>query len=186
MIIEINTETLTEIGITADDFLYLYLLHASNYDLVKELRLKPNTKALQTKDLVKLGEDLEDHIIRQEFLDLFQASFDQMWSELLSHFPLKVSAKGSDRILRAKSANSKANYKAMQKYKSIIGTDKTKHTRIVKCLINELAFRRKADSFGFMKMLQTWVNSYEWENYENLDGTEETTSTQVRRITRKL
>ena len=52
--------------------------------------------------------------------------------------------------------------------------------------MNELAFRRKADSFGFMKMLQTWVNSYEWENYEDLDGTEETTSTQVRRITRKL
>ena len=114
MVIEIDTETLIKIGITADDFLYLYLLHASNYDLVKELKLKPNTKSLQTKDLVKLGEDLEDHIIRQEFLDLFQASFDQMWSELLSHFPLKVSAKGSDRILRAKSANSKANYKAMQ------------------------------------------------------------------------
>ena len=186
MILEINTETLQNIGITADDFLYLYLLNAHDYALVKKLKLKPDTKALQTKSLVKLGESLEDHIIRQEFLDLFQASFDQMWSEFLSYFPLKVSAKGSQRILRARDANAKANNKAKQKYKSIIGTDKTKHMHIVNCLKNELDFRKKADSFGFMKMLQTWVNTYEWENYEDLDDTEETAGTTVRRITRKL
>ena len=57
---------------------------------------------------------------------------------------------------------------------------------IVNCLKNELDFRKKADSFGFMKMLQTWVNTYEWENYEDLDDTEETAGTTVRRITRKL
>jgi hypothetical protein len=186
MIIEINTETLKNIGITADDFLYLYLLHARDYELVKKLELRPNTKALQIKSLVKLGESLEDHIIRQEFLDLFQNSFDNMWSELLSHFPIKVSSKGSLRILRAKDAKAKANQKSKQKYKSIIGQDKTKHDRIVKCLQNELAFRKQADSLGFMKMLQTWVSSYEWENYEDIDGTKETTSTTVRRITRKL
>jgi hypothetical protein len=186
MIIEINTDTLTEIGITADDFLYLYLLHASDYELVKKLKLKPNTKALQIKSLVKLGEELEDHTIRQEFLDLFQNSFDSMWSELLSHFPIKVSSKGSLRILRARASNAKANQKSKIKYKSIIGKDKTKHKRIVKCLENELAFRKQADSLGFMKMLQTWVNSYEWENYEDIDGAKETTGTTVRRITRKL
>ena len=186
MILEINTETLKNIGITADDFLYLYLLHARDYKLVKELNLKPNTKALQTKSLVKLGESLEDHIIRQEFLDLFQNSFDIMWYELLSHFPLKVSSKGSLRILRARDSNAKANLKAKQKYKSIVGTDKTKHDRIVKCLDNELAFRKQADSLGFMKMLQTWVNSYEWENYEDINGEAETTAPSVRRITRKL
>ena len=109
-----------------------------------------------------------------------------MWYELLSHFPLKVSSKGSLRILRARDSNAKANLKAKQKYKSIVGTDKTKHDRIVKCLDNELAFRKQADSLGFMKMLQTWVNSYEWENYEDINGEAETTATSVRRITRKL
>ena len=66
MILEINTETLKNIGITADDFLYLYLLHSRDYKLVNELNLKPNTKAFPTKRLVNLRESLKDHIIRQE------------------------------------------------------------------------------------------------------------------------
>tara|TARA_R110000851_G_scaffold95035_1_gene206426 strand:- start:61 stop:618 length:558 start_codon:yes stop_codon:yes gene_type:complete len=185
MVIEINTETLTEIGITADDFLYLYLLYSRDYAVLEKLKLKPDTKALQTKGLVKLGEGLKFHIIRQDFLDLFQASFDQMWSELLSYYPIKVSCKGTERILRARDSTAKANQKARTKYKSIIGKDKTKHDRIVTCLKNELIFRKKGDSLGFMKMLPTWVNSYEWDNYENIDGTE-TTGEVTRRITRRL
>ena len=97
MLIEINTDILQKFGITADDFLYLYLLHAKSYDCLKRLSLKPNTSLLQTKGLIKLGEELEDHIVRQTFLDMFQSSFDQMWSELLSHFPLKVYNNGQMR-----------------------------------------------------------------------------------------
>ena len=186
MKVEIDTEILKILGITADDFVYLYLLHANAYDILSELNLKPNEEDLQSVGLIKLGEKTEDHTVRQMFLDMFQSSFDSMWSELLSHFPLKVSSKGSLRILRARDSNAKANLKAKQKYKSIVGTDKTKHDRIVKCLDNELAFRKQADSLGFMKMLQTWVNSYEWENYEDINGEAETTATSVRRITRKL
>ena len=55
MIVSINTDILKKFGITADDFLYLYLLYATSYDLITELELKPNTEALQTKGLVKLG-----------------------------------------------------------------------------------------------------------------------------------
>ena len=80
MIVSINTDILQKFGITADDFLYLYLLYATSYDLIEKLELKPNTEALQTKGLVKLGEELQDHIVRQEFLDLFQTSFDTLWS----------------------------------------------------------------------------------------------------------
>ena len=120
MVIEINTETLTEIGITADDFLYLYLLYSRDYAVLEKLKLKPDTKALQTKGLVKLGEGLKFHIIRQDFLDLFQASFDQMWSELLSYYPIKVSCKGTERILRARDSTAKANQKASMIASSLV------------------------------------------------------------------
>lgn len=184
MLIEINTDILQKFGITADDFLYLYLLHAKSYDCLKRLSLKPNTSLLQTKGLIKLGEELEDHIVRQAFLDMFQSSFDQMWSELLSHFPLRVYNNGQMRVLRAKDANAKANSKAREKYRKIVKEDLVKHQFIVKCLINELELRKSTNTLGYMQMLATWVNNYTWEQYEDVEH--EQSPEEQRRITRKL
>lgn len=184
MVIEINTEVLKKFGISADDFVYLYLLHATSYDLVSELELNPNTETLQTKGLIKLGEEPQDHVVRQKFLDLFQVPFDQMWSELLSHFPLRVYNRGDMRVLRAKDANAKANAKAKRAYEKFIGEDSTKHKRVIKCLINELELRKSTNSLGYMQMLQTWVNNHTWDQYEDISTDEPTQSSG--RITRKL
>ena len=182
MIIEINTDILQNFGITADDFLYLYLLHAKSYDCLEQLTLKPNTEALQTKGLIKLGEEPQDHVVRQAFLDMFQASFDQMWSELLSHFPLKVFNNGMMRVLRAKDAQAKANAKAKEKYRRVVGEDLIKHQFVVKCLQNELELRKSTNTLGYMQMLTTWVNNYTWEKDEDI----ETNSPNESRITRQL
>lgn len=184
MLVEINTEILIKFGISADDFLYLYLLHAKSYDCLEELSLNPDTESLQTKGLIKLGEELQDHTVRQKFLDLFQTSFDQMWSELLSHFPLKVYVNNGVRVLRARDANAKANAKAKKAYERYVGKNKARHDLIVKCLIKELNIRKKADSLGWMQMLQTWVNNHTWEQYEDLN--DESTASQSPRITRSL
>jgi len=183
MLIEINTDILQKFGITADDFLYLYLLHAKSYDCLKRLSLKPNTSLLQTKGLIKLGEELEDHIVRQAFLDMFQSSFDQMWSDLLSHFPLKVYNNGQMRVLRAKDANAKANSKARDKYHKIVKEDLVKHQFIIKCLINELELRKSTNTLGWMQMLPTWINNYTWEKYEDI---EDNSPNDKARITRQL
>lgn len=184
MLVEINTEILKKFGISADDFLYLYLLHAKSYDCLEELSLNPDTESLQTKGLLKLGEELQDHVVRQAFLDMFQVPFDQMWSELLSHFPLKVFNNGNVRVLRARDANAKANSKAKKAYHRYVGEDKTRHDHVIKCLVTELAVRKKTDSIGWMQMLQTWVNNHTWEQYEDLN--DESTASQSPRITRSL
>jgi hypothetical protein len=184
MILEINTETLEKFGITADDFLYLYLLYSECYDLIEKLELKPNTNSLQTKGLIKLGEETQDHIIRQKFLDLFQTSFDQLWSELLSHFPIRVYNNGNTRVLRAKDAHAKANDKAKEKYKKILNGSKMLHDRIIKNLQSELVLRKSSDSLGWMQMLPTWINNYTWEKYEDIEH--EGSPEEQRRITRKL
>tara|TARA_R110001592_G_scaffold151745_1_gene378532 strand:+ start:603 stop:1157 length:555 start_codon:yes stop_codon:yes gene_type:complete len=184
MILEINTETLEKFGITADDFLYLYLLYSECYDLIEKLELKPNTNSLQTKGLIKLGEETQDHIIRQKFLDLFQTSFDQLWSELLSHFPIRVYNNGNTRVLRAKDAHAKANNKAKEKYKKILNGSKMLHDRIIKNLQSELVIRKSSDSLGWMQMLPTWINNYTWEKYEDIEH--EGSPEEKRRITRKL
>ena len=182
MTVEINTNILEEFGITADDFLYLYLLHAKSYDCLERLTLNPDTESLQTKGLIKLGEELRDHVVRQTFLDMFQASFDQMWSELLSHFPLKVYNNGMMRVLRARDAQAKANAKARDKYRKIVGEDLVKHQFIVKCLKNELELRKSTNTLGYMQMLSTWVNNYTWEKYEDISNS----SPNDTRITRQL
>jgi len=182
MVIEINTDILERFGITADDFLYLYLLHAKSYDCLERLTLNPDTESLQTKGLLKLGEELRDHVVRQTFLDMFQASFDQMWSELLSHFPLKVYNNGMMRVLRARDAQAKANAKACDKYRKIVGEDLVKHQFIVKCLKNELELRKSTNTLGYMQMLSTWVNNYTWEKYEDISNSSPNES----RITRQL
>lgn len=183
MVLKIDTEILKILGITADDFVYLYLLHAKSHDVLSELDLKPNTEDLQEKGLIKLGEEQTDHTVRQGFLDMFQSSFDQMWSELLSHFPLKVHGRDGTRVLRARDAKAKANDKAMRKYRSVVGSNKLLHNKIVKLLKVELDLRRENNTLGYMRMLQTWVNGHTWEQYEDLA---DEPSTGKSRITRQL
>ncbi|MBT8449861.1 MAG: hypothetical protein KJO69_09235 [Gammaproteobacteria bacterium] len=184
MTIEIDTNVLTDLDISADDFVYLYLLHAKAYDVIKVISIKPNTEDLQSKGLIKLGERPEDDIVRQKFIDTIEDSFDRMWSELLSHFPLKVYTNGNVRILRAKDADARNNQKAKKAYHRVIGKNVAKHNKIVKCLKYELEFRKSNNSLGFMQMLQTWVNQATWEQYEDADVGK--TEQQERRITRKL
>jgi len=183
MILNVDTEILKILGITADDFVYLYLLHAKSHDVLSELDLKPNTEDLQEKGLIKLGEELQDHVVRQKFLDMFQSTFDQMWSELLSHFPLKVNGRDGVRILRARDANAKANDKAKRKYRSIVGSNKLLHNKIIKLLQVEMSLRKENNTLGYMRMLQTWINGHTWEQYEDISNEPNTGKS---RITRQL
>ena len=182
MIIKIDTEILKSISISADDFVYLYLLYDKNYDALLKLDLKPNADSLEQEGFVKLGETLEVHTVRQKFLDLFQSSFDAMWSELLSHFPLKVFGKDGTRILRARDANANSNDKAKKKYRSVVGNNKLLHKKIVTLLGVELRLRKQNNTLGYMRMLQTWLNGYTGEQYEDLENDSETGD----RITRQL
>tara|TARA_Y100000817_G_C16618708_1_gene438570 strand:- start:206 stop:526 length:321 start_codon:yes stop_codon:yes gene_type:complete len=92
-----------------------------------------------------------------------------MWSELLSHFPLKVYNNGMMRVLRARDANAKANSKSKERYRRVVGEDLLKHKAIVKCLGNELELRKSTNTLGYMQMLSTWVNNYTWEKYEDIE-----------------
>jgi len=185
MLVEINTEVLKKFGITADDFLYLYLLHAEASYVGKELDIKPDLEDLQTKGLIKLGDKPSEHVVRHEFLTIVEDDFDRMWSELVSHFPLKVLANDRGlRMLRARDANAKTNQKSKRAYEKYVGTDKTKHDYVMQCLKNELVHRKLANSLGYMQQLQTWVNNHTWEKYDTIDNDKATKRSS--RITRKL
>ena len=167
MIIEIDTERLTNLGLSPDEYIYLSLLKSGQLD---SLKLNVDLESLQTKGWVKIGED-DDVTLRDKFDSSTISDFDQMWHGLLSRYPLKVINQGQVRMLRAKDPDSKANAKSKAKYKKIVGTDKEKHNRIIECLNRELDFRRKGNGLGYMQMLDTWVNNHSWEKYTDTNDT---------------
>tara|TARA_Y100001938_G_C7922464_1_gene345194 strand:+ start:58 stop:609 length:552 start_codon:yes stop_codon:yes gene_type:complete len=183
MKIDIDFEILQETGMSADDFLYLYILHKENYNYLSNLNLKPNLDQLQNAGYVKLGETPDQHCVRQEFIDLFSSDFDQMFAELIATYPMKVTTSNRGvRVLHAKDPDAKANLKCKLRYKKVVGDKLYKHKNIIKCLNNQLKIER--DNLGYLQNLETWINNHTWEKYENLDeyDTRETTT----RITRSL
>jgi hypothetical protein len=182
MVIEISTISLKDFGITADEYLYLSLLLNGSHDAIDDLKLVVRLEVLQTKGLVKLGEETKDHVVRAKFSAPNATSFDQMWSELLSHFPLKVYANGGIRPLRARDPNASTNDKARKQYKKYVNGSVVKHKEVIRCLNIELEERKKANNLGYMQMLSTWINQHTWEKYQDLTET----SDNERRITREL
>ena len=183
MKMNIDFEVLEQTGMSADDFLYLYIVYRKGFNYLNNLNLRPNLENLQEKSYIKLGETPEKHVIRQEFIDLFSSNFDQMFAELVGTYPMKVNAPNRGiRILHAKDPDAKANEKARNRYKKVIGTKFYKHRHIINCLNIQLIIER--DKLAFLQNLETWINNHTWEKYENLD--ENDTKDTTTRITRSL
>ena len=181
MQVQIDVNLLVENGISADDFLALYAIYRKGFKTLDKLKLNPNWDDLQSKGYVKLGDSVEKHIIRQEFIDLFSSDFDQMFAELISTYPMKVSTNRGYRILHAADPNCKSNQKAKAKYSRIVGTKKFVHEKIIKLLKVQLRVER--DKLEYMQQLEVWLNNHTWEKYINMD---ENAGQSENRITRRL
>ena len=183
MKIDIDFELLQQTQLSADDFLYLYIIYRKGFNYLTTLNLKPNLDELQSKGYITLGETADQHVIRQEFINLFSNNFDQMFAELVNVYPMKVnSLRSGVRILHAKNPDAKANEKAKNKYSKIIGTKAYKHKHILNCLNKQLIIEK--DNLGFLQNLEVWINNHTWEKYENLE--ENDTREITTRITRSL
>lgn len=181
MQVQIDVNLLVENGISADDFLALYAIYRKGFKTLDKLKLNPNWDDLQSKGYVKLGDSVEKHIIRQEFIDLFSSDFDQMFAELINTYPMKVSTNRGYRILHAADPNCKSNQKAKAKYSRIVGTKKFVHEKIIKLLKVQLRVER--GKLEYMQQLEVWLNNHTWEKYINMD---ENAGQSENRITRRL
>ena len=168
MQIEIDIQLLIDNNISADDYLTLYALYRKGYKTLDNLCLSPNWEKLQSKGFVKLGRTLEEHVIRQEFIDLFASDFDQMFNELLLKYPMKVNTKTGVRVLHASDPNAKANKKAKDRYRRIVGNKSFVHNRIMKLLDKQLLLERAR--LEYLQNLEVWINNHTWEKYDNMDS----------------
>jgi len=183
MKIELELQLLEDTEMSADDFLALYLISKRGFDLLKKLNLNPNWEQLQTEGYLKLGETIEDHIIQQDFIDLFTSNFDSMFAELISTYPMKVSTSRGIRILHAKDPNVKANEKAKKRYKRIVKNNLHIHKSIMKALNIQLSVDKH--NLSYLQNLETWLNNHTWEKYQDIDINDRTQS-EATRITRRL
>tara|TARA_Y100001938_G_C8045896_1_gene408869 strand:- start:796 stop:1341 length:546 start_codon:yes stop_codon:yes gene_type:complete len=181
MQIEIDINLLLENKISADDYLALYAIYRKGFKTLNALQLNVNWEDLQSKGFVKLGDSAEQHVIRQEFIDLFSSDFDQMFTELINTYPMKVSTNRGFRILHAADPDCKSNDKARAKYSRIVGTKKFVHDKIIKLLKVQLKVER--DRLEYMQGLEVWLNNHTWEKYINIDENAEQSEN---RITRRL
>ena len=182
MQIEIDIDLLIENDISADDYLALYAVYRKGYKTLDKLSINPDWEKLQKKCFVKLGSKPSEHTIRQEFIDLFSSDFEQMFTELLNAYPLKVSIKnGGYRILKAADPNARANNKSRERYKKVVGTKRFLHDKIMKLLQVQLRVNR--DNLEYMQQLEVWINNHTWEKYINID---ENDTGSENRIIRKL
>ena len=181
MQVQIDVNLLVENGISADDFLALYAIYRKGFKTLDKLKLNPNWDDLQSKGYIKLGDSVEKHIIRQDIIDLYSSDFDQMFAELISTYPMKVSTNRGYRILHAADPNCKSNQKAKAKYSRIVGTKKFVHEKIIKLLKVQLRVER--GKLEYMQQLEVWLNNHTWEKYINMD---ENAGQSENRITRRL
>ena len=179
MIIEINTDFLKEHSLSADDYLYLYIIQKNGYEYLQTLTLNPDIDTMLKKGYLELSEDR--YIVTETYRSLYTSDFDSMFTELLDTYPMKVqSNRGNVRILHAKDPSCNANLKAKKKYKRIVGNKLHVHKRIMTCLDKQLEIER--DNLGYLQNLETWLNNHTWEKYADIDETNDTDT----RITRKL
>jgi len=184
MKIEIDFELLSSTQLSADEYLYLYIVNRKGFNYLTQLNLKPDLEKLQRENYIKLGQTVDTHVIRQEFIDLFSSNFDSMFAQLISTYPMKVYSKNRGvRILHARDPDAKANEKNKKRYKKIVDSKPFKHKHIMNCLDKQLTIER--DNLEYMQNLETWINNHTWEKYENLDEND-TKNNERTRITRSL
>ena len=187
MKVEIDFEVLKATKMSADDYIYLYIVYRKGFNYLNSLNLKPNLEQLQSDGYVKIGESPESHTVRQEFIDLFTSDFDTMFAELVGTYPFKVnSPRGGVRILHAIDPDAKSNTKARDKYKNIVNNNIHKHEYIMRCLDKQLTIDK--NNLGYLQNLEVWINNHTWEKYEDLNeqNTENGEKGQRPRITRTL
>ena len=183
MKIELELQLLEDTDMSADDFTALYLVFKGGFDLLQRLNLHPDWEKLQQEGYIKLGETIEEHVARQDFIDLFTNNFDSMFAELIGTYPMKVNTTTGIRILHAKDPDVKANEKCKNKYKKIVKTNKHIHKAIMKALDTQLTLERH--NLSYLQNLETWLNNHTWEKYQDID-INDINNPESKRITRKL
>ncbi len=183
MMLEIDFEVLKETKMSADDYIYLYIIYRKGFNYLNILNLKPNIDELIENGYLEAGDSAETQRVTQNFINLFVSNFDQMFTDLVNKYPWKVTSSRGVRVLHAIDPKAKSNDKARNRYRKIVNNKPVLHRHIMQCLDRQLLVNK--EDLGFLQNLEVWINNYTWEKYENLNDYA-TENESKPRITRSL
>lgn len=162
MIIEVDDKILSETGLTADEYCYLYYL---NRDLLPHVDLVINVEKLIAKGFISDEEPARDSLL-EKALELFEgAEWEKKFEEFWNTFPAAVDdpkVLGRKRPLRTGDTNSTQGRKVKAKYRLIA----RKHDKIMSGLRKQIA----NSDIRFMNNIDTWINRRIWEEFEDTEG----------------
>tara|TARA_R110000744_G_scaffold206483_1_gene325097 strand:- start:1788 stop:2306 length:519 start_codon:yes stop_codon:yes gene_type:complete len=171
---DLNIKLISQNNLSPDEYVFLYLLHKGAAHLTSKMRLNIDTEYLFNEGWIQEEADR----VTVKYTSLFVSDMDQMFAELIANYPNRVKTRtGEIRVLCAKDPKATTNTKAKNRYAKIVAKKPHLHVYIIKCLENQL----KVVDHAYMQNLETWLNNYTWERYEEIDGNGEET-----RIARKL
>lgn len=164
MIIEINTDKLGKLGLSPNDYVYLYCI----CNKLPVVCLFDSSSNLERLGFVKITGE-EGIMPRERAYELFEIKDEvKSWIEFFMEFPMKVQSSGGTRPLRPSTLEAKANDATKKKYLSIIKGKPDLHNTIVKILKAEIDMRRRTNSLQFMNAIDAWINQRKWEYYSYL------------------
>lgn len=162
MIININTDTLIQTDLDANDYLVANLVYERFYNTLESLKLRfpqiiqSSFKNLMDKGLITTSTSRIGYSVTEKFLENI-ASKD-LFDELLETFPAYVvRTSGAKDYLRIDKDKNRKKYKKITKNKKSI------HSHIIKCLKFEIASRQNENSMPYMRRLTSWIDGKEWE-----------------------
>jgi hypothetical protein len=162
MIVEINTDHLIKMDLTAGQYLLAFLIYQRLYNAYSNLKfnfpqiIENDLQMLNDKGFIFQTGTRMGYSITDKYLE-YCGNKDR-FDELLERYPVFViRPDGNKDFLRT---DKKGN---RRKYESLTNRSKSKHEHILKCLEFEIKTREREGSLKYMKRLNNWLTDREWE-----------------------
>lgn len=173
MIVETDINQLIYNKLSANQFIFCYLIYTKAYDTLNTYLSAhgfDNFEA-EIEQLIAVGLisrfdyasrlNIKGYTLTEKCLEILNTSNIDMFDEFLSEFPNKViRSEGNVDFLKSNVAKCRTKYKSITKGKRHI------HEHILNCLRFELDIKQSTNSMKFMKKLPNWLESEEWKAYE--------------------
>jgi hypothetical protein len=168
MVVDVNIDKILKLGISADVYIMLYLIHKENFLTANKILAKSNIltnevlEDLVNKRLIHNSNlpgfcDPQKIQVRNMFVDTVIKTAD-FFDEFLEHFPVKVlRSEGNTDYLKSDLKRCKILYNKITK------GDRETHNDMLRYLDEEVKVRTQTNQMKFMKRLPKWLASEEWE-----------------------
>ena len=165
MIIEINTDSIINKGLTANQLLIAQLIYERNYTILEQFKtLWPILFEADLDSLIGAGYlrksgngDYRTYLFLTPLLEMCGDNTGG-FENLFAAFPVFViRPDGTKDYLRADKSHSR------KLYDKLVGKKKAKQDFVKQCLELELKVRNAENKLSYMKRLSNWLSTQEWE-----------------------